>query len=150
MSNDLNVSDEEWARRQIAAGGPPLDSERMYPQEIVFLERAQKRGEIMEWIPTGKDGVPRNDFKWISRNGIPAELKSPAGTKYKNIAKRISDAVATAKEHGVTKNVFVVDFGDAKIPDKLIRQLSRYNENHANKITELWIWDSAGLRQLKL
>ena len=58
----------------------------------------------------------------------------------------------SARKQGVTKNVFVIDYGDTPLPDKLVYQLSLYNKRHESlqHIKELWIRDSKGLRQITL
>lgn len=158
LKNEKNVTDSEWEQRQINAGGPSPDVEKMYPQEIVFLERVKARGEVIEWIPKGSDGVSRNDFKWLNHGGVYAELKSPASVKYAAVSKRIRDAVQAGQSaiaRGTTtipKDHFVIDFGEGlRIPDKLRYQLSLYNIRHPKEtITELWIWDKEGLFEIEL
>ena len=109
----------------------------------------QKLGEEYEWIPKSHDGKPSNDFHWLSHE-CDAELKSPAGLKYRNVAQRINDAVVGGVEQGVVKDVFVLDFGSTKLPDKFVNQLSLYNARHESHIKELWVFDSEGFHQIVL
>ena len=53
-------------------------------------------------------------------------------------------------EQGVVKDVFVLDFGSTKLPDKFVNQLSLYNARHESHIKELWVFDSEGFHQIVL
>ena len=46
--------------------------------------------------------------------------------------------------------VFVLDFGDAKLPEKLMRRLETYNLAHERRIRELWVFDSEGFHRINL
>ena len=148
MKGEPKGTAESWYRRQLAVGVDP-SREILERHEIVFLEKFQKLGEEYEWIPKSHDGKPSNDFHWLSHE-CDAELKSPAGLKYRNVAQRINDAVVGGVEQGVVKDVFVLDFGSTKLPDKFVNQLSLYNARHESHIKELWVFDSEGFHQIVL
>ncbi|WP_246815485.1 VG15 protein [Alloscardovia sp. HMSC034E08] len=151
MRKESKGSFKSWQKRQILAG-VPVDVDRLYYHETVFLEKFKEIGQQFEWIPKSDSGDATNDFRWITHpNGETlAELKSVKTLKYKSTALRISDAVERAKNHGVVKDTFIIDYGDAKLPDKLIYQLSQYNKRHPQgNIKELWIWDFNGFQQIK-
>ena len=118
--------------------------------EIVFLERFAKLGETFKWISKSDVGKSTNDFLWES-HGTETELKTLSSTKYSAASRRISNAVTPAAEkHHVTKDVFILDYGETKLPDKLLYQLSMYNQRHESHIRELWVHDISGLHQIQL
>ena len=148
MKGETKGTAESWYRRQLAVGVDP-SREILERHEIVFLEKFQKLGEEYEWIPKSHDGKPSNDFHWLSHE-CDAELKSLAGLKYRNVADRINKAANGAAVQGVVKDVFVLDFGDAKLPEKLMRRLETYNLAHERRIRELWVFDSEGFHRINL
>lgn len=116
--------------------------------EIDFLERFEARGERARWIR--RDLVTRkstNDFYWETNNSIACELKSTSA-KYRSIRAHIQSAVISARDnHGVVKDVFVVDLGRRKLSDKLRKQLSLYNQRvQDGKIQRLFVMSDAGNR----
>ena len=149
MKGSTGVTDAEWYRRQERAGvSHSVDT--LYPHEIVFLERFIPLGNQADWIPKSKTGESTNDFHWINR-GVEAELKSLSGFKYSSAANRIADAVDRAVPHGVVKDIFVLDYGDSSVPEKLIYQLGLYNQRRTSShIKELWLMDGDGLHEITL
>lgn len=149
MKSQEKGTKQSWDERQQALGIPPW-IEVLECHETVFLERFSKLGEKYEWIPKSDDGQPTNDFHWLS-HGVDAELKSLASLQYNKASRRISDAVGDAAKKDVTKDVFVLDYGETKPPEKLLYQLSLYNRRHkSNHIKELWVFDDSGLHQIQL
>lgn len=149
MRGQQKGTKRSWDERQKRLGIPP-SIEVLECHEIVFLERFAKLGETFKWIPKSDVGKSTNDFLWKS-HGTETELKSLASTKYSAAARRISDAVTSAAEkHHVTKDVFMLDYGENKLPDKLLYQLSLYNQRHESRIRELWVFDISGLHQIHL
>lgn len=114
--------------------------------EIDFLERFEARGERARWIR--RDLVTRkstNDFYWETNNSIACELKSTS-TKYRTIRVHIQDAVINARDnHGVVKDVFVIDLGKRKLSGKLRKQLSLYNQRvQDGQIRHLFVMSDDG------
>jgi len=129
-----------------------LDPDGKFGQEILesheidFLERFEARGERARWIR--RDLVTRkstNDFYWETNNSIACELKSTS-TKYRTIRIHIQDAVINARDnHGVVKDVFVIDLGQRKLSSKLRKQLSLYNQRvQDGKIRRLFVMSDDG------
>lgn len=147
-----NVSDKEWVKRQKAVG-VDTKTDSLYPHEIVFLEKFKNAGNKFTWIPRDRYGKPTNDFIWENHSGgaVNAELKSLTSTKYATASSRISKAVRAAKKHGVVKDTFIIDYGDTKLKDKELYQLSSYNERNVNEqIKELWVWQNGTFGEIKL
>lgn len=150
MKGQKQDTPASWRQRQENVG-VSLSKGQLKYHEIVFLEKFKELGNSFDWITEGGD-KPKNDFIWKNHDNVEVELKSPHSTKYKSIADRISTSVSSARKQGVTKSVFVIDYGDTPLPDKLVYQLSLYNKRHESlqHIKELWIRDSKGLRQITL
>lgn len=147
-----NVSDKEWIKRQKAVG-VDTKTDSLYPHEIVFLEKFKNAGNKFTWIPRDRYGNPTNDFIWENHSGgaVNAELKSLTSTKYATASNRISKAVVFAKKHGVVKDIFIIDYGNKKLKDKELYQLSLYNERNVNApIKELWVWQNGTFAEIKL
>lgn len=116
--------------------------------EIDFLERFEAKGERAKWIR--RDLVTRkstNDFYWETNNSIACELKSTS-TKYRTIRIHIQDAVIKARDnHGVVKDVFVIDLGKRKLSSKLRKHLSLYNQRvQDGQIRRLFVMSDDGAR----
>lgn len=114
--------------------------------EIDFLERFEARGERARWIR--RDQIHRqstNDFYWETNGDLVCELKSTSA-KYKQIKSLIQQAVLKARDnHGVVKDVFVIDLGPRKLSDKLRRQLGQYNDRvEDGRIRRLFVMHSGG------
>lgn len=149
MRGQQKGTKQSWDDRQKRLGIQP-SIEVLECHEIVFLERFAKLGETFKWIPKSDVGKSTNDFLWES-HGTETELKTLSSTKYSAASRRISNAVTSAAEkHHVTKDVFILDYGETKLPDKLLYQLSMYNQRHESHIRELWVLDISGLHQIQL
>lgn len=148
MRGETKGTRASWIARQEKAG-VPIAEETLELHEIVFLERFKEAGQHYQWIKKSSVGESTNDFHWEDRH-TDAELKSMATLKYGRIADRISDAVRKAHTHGVTKDVFIIDLGETKIPAKLETQLAGYNQKRKETIRELWVMDASGLHQIQL
>ncbi|MDO5677134.1 MAG: hypothetical protein Q4G35_06460 [Propionibacteriaceae bacterium] len=110
------------------------------------MERLLGRSESLVWIP--KDpSRPTHDFLWVNHGSARTEMKTPRSYRYESIRGRIHDAVKSAKQHGITKDVFLIDLGDEKLLPALRSQLARYNQDRQRyQIRELWIMSADGRR----
>lgn len=153
MKGESKGTVASWIARQEAVG-VPQSVERLERHEIVFCEKFKHDGHDFQWIPKSDQSKHNstNDFIWVDHGNTPTELKSLQTTKYHAAASRISDAVNKAKNNGVVKDTFILDYGNSSLPEKLYRQLSRYNIVHdaSRQIKELWVYDSLGLHQINL
>ena len=128
------------------APGGKFGQEILESHEIDFLERFEARGERARWIRRDtRSYTSTNDFTWLTNGEIVCELKSTTA-KYSSIKSRIQDAVLKARDnHGVVKDVFVIDLGPRRLTDKLRTQLSRYNANIKDgHIRRLYVMSSDG------
>ena len=144
-----SVDDNEWIKRKRAVGVDPA-TDILYPQETVFLEKFEKLGNHIKWIPRDtKNASATNDFLWLEENE-ECELKSMSRADYGKIADRISRAVKSAKQnHGIVKDCFIIDIGNVKTSKKLINQLSNYNSREW-KIRRLFVMDGNGFKEIPL
>lgn len=135
------------------APAPGLTQEVLESHEIDFLERFEARGERARWIRKDPGRRSTNDFVWLTRGETVCELKCTA-TKYSSIRGHIQKAVLSARDnHGVVKDVFVIDLGPYRLSEKLRRQLSRYNANVKDgRIRRLFVMsgDGAQLEEINL
>lgn len=108
-------------------------------KELDFLDRIEKKGHLVRWIPKSKDGLPTNDFIWLTLDDELCELKSPKA-KRSTIIGAIRDAVRDAAKQDVTKDCFVIDLGKRRLGPTLERQLRGYNEaRETYHIRRLWV-----------
>lgn len=108
-------------------------------KELDFLDRIEKKGHLVRWIPKSKDGLPTNDFVWLTQDDELCELKSPKA-KRSTIIGAIRDAVRDAAKQDVTKDCFVIDLGKRRLGPTLERQLRGYNEaRETYHIRRLWV-----------
>lgn len=109
-------------------------------EELDFLDRIEKKGHLVRWIPKSKDGLPTNDFVWLTQDDELCELKSPKKAKRSTIIGAIRDAVRDAAKQDVTKDCFVIDLGKRRLGPTLERQLRGYNEaRETYHIRRLWV-----------
>lgn len=109
-------------------------------EELDFLERIEKKGHLVRWIPKSKDGLPTNDFVWLTQDDELCELKSPKKAKRSTIIGAIRDAVRDAAKQDVTKDCFVIDLGKRRLGPTLERHLRGYNEaRETYHIRRLWV-----------
>ena len=94
---------------------------------------------------TRGDEPSTNDFYWLTNDGLECVLKSTRA-KYKSIKAHIQGAVLGARDnHGVIKDVFVIDLGTHKVSDKLRQQLAQYNQRvQDGKMRCLFVMSSDG------
>ncbi len=117
--------------------------------EIDFLEKFESLDELAEWIPRaplipGEGRKPTNDFVWPGLGDEICELKSTEASK-RSIFRRIKGSVKSALDSNVTKDFFVVDFGERKLSPKLRKQLATYNvDKDIYQIRRLWIMSENG------
>ena len=108
-------------------------------EELDFLDRIEKKGHLVRWIPKSKDGLPTNDFVWLTQDDELCELKSPKA-KRSTIFSAIKDAVRDAKKQDVTKDCFVIDLGKHRLSPKLEARLRGYNAAREDyHIRRLWV-----------
>lgn len=108
-------------------------------KELDFLDRIEKKGHLVRWIPKSKDGLPTNDFVWLTQDDELCELKSPKA-KRSTIFGAIKDAVRDAKKQDVTKDCFVIDLGKHRLSPKLEARLRGYNAAREDyHIRRLWV-----------
>ena len=143
-----SLSKKAWDTRQKKLG-IPLACDVLEMHEIVFLERFKALGNHFEWIPKATDGTPTNDFLWVERYA-EFELKSMETLKYSSASDRIKRATEKAARKGVIKDSFIIDYGEFAAPEKLLRQLKKYNRVHRENIQQLFIFDSSGLKKIEL
>ena len=109
-------------------------------EELDFLDRIEKKGHLVRWIPKSKDGLPTNDFVWLTQDDELCELKSPKKAKRSTIIGAIRDAVRDAAKQDVTKDCFVIDLGKRRLGPTLERHLRGYNEaRETYHIRRLWV-----------
>ena len=109
-------------------------------RELDFLDRIEKKGHLVRWIPKSKDGLPTNDFIWLTLDDELCELKSPKKAKRSTIIGAIRDAVRDAKKQDVTKDCFVIDLGKRRLRPDLEAQLRGYNAAREDyHIRRLWV-----------
>lgn len=135
-SNEWHKDEVLWKVRQYALE-TNTHGEQLHPWEVRFVERMEARGEKLEWIPRDPDGKPTNDFKWISKGNMLADVKSTKA-KYSSIKKRITYAVVNSEKADppVVKDSFVIDIGKRNLGDKLLHQLNEYNAKSAKGMIE--------------
>ena len=133
-----------WKDRQDAL---PLDfkGDRIEPHEVLAYERLQRLGEDVDPIKRSL-ATPRNDFVWLSRDSRLVEMKS-SKARYLTIMGRIHVAVKEARKHGIVKDVFLIDIGEAELTEELAGELSRYNLDRSRyAIRELYVMSGDGAR----
>lgn len=109
-------------------------------KELDFLDRIEKKGHLVRWIPKSKNGLPTNDFIWLTLDDELCELKSPKKAKRSTIIGAIRDAVRDAKKQDVTKDCFVIDLGKRRLRPDLEAQLRGYNAAREDyHIRRLWV-----------
>ena len=109
-------------------------------EELDFLDRIEKKGHLVRWIPKSKDGLPTNDFVWLTQDDELCELKSPKKAKRSTIIGAIRDAVRDAAKQDVTKDCFVIDLGKRRLRPDLEAHLRGYNEaRETYHIRRLWV-----------
>jgi hypothetical protein len=119
---------------------------------VLFYERFTDAGHQVRLIPKSTNRKPTNDFRWLSHDGIEVEVKRPANPSYASSKQLVQRAVERArKNHGFTKDRFILDFGE-HVLDELVRtQLGEYNSrNPLNQIRELWVWSRGALVPIAL
>ncbi len=152
--------EERWRRQQALSSDMSdldardgLDREVLESHELDFIERFEARGERVQWIRRDRaGGKPTNDFTWTTNGGQACELKSTTD-KYSTISKRIRTAAVNAAKQGVNKDVFIIDLGTRRLPDKLRHQLGRYNVNSGRgRIRALYVMhdDGAAFEEIRL
>lgn len=148
MKGQASISKKGWDARQKKLG-IPISHDVLEMHEIVFLERFSSLGNHYQWIPKDRNGKPTNDFYW-EEQAADFELKSMSTLKYRSVADRIKRATSKASSQQVVKDSFIIDCGDADIPDKLLRQLARYNQGHEIKIQRLFILNQGKITEINL
>lgn len=136
-----------WAKRQ-ARLKSDTSGEFLAVHEIEFLEKFEALGHKVQWIPSRREeGVPTNDFMWVSQKELVCELKT-TGAKYSTIKSRIQKAVINARENkkkSVVKDVFIIDIGGQKLRDPLRKQLVSYNKKvKKGTIRKLFVLSNRG------
>ena len=108
-------------------------------KELDFLDRIEKKGHLVRWIPKSKNGLPTNDFVWLTQDDELCELKSPKA-KRSTIFGAIKDAVRDAAKQDVTKDCFAIDLGKRRLSPELEARLRGYNEaRETYHIRRLWV-----------
>lgn len=132
----------------VDTGGDDLDE-----REVQFVETfVGQLDQRIEWIPKDRSpggALPTPDFRWINAGNVEVELKSIDRVKYASARNQIVKAIKRALLHGVTKDHFLLDFGERPVPDKVLDQLSRYNQrNPAHPVRRLWVLAGGVLREI--
>lgn len=128
-----------------------LEDQMLEPDEVTFLERFEALGHRAKWIPRakyipGKGRKPTSDFIWLDNGNEITEQKSTSST-YKKIKGRIQGNVEAATKQGIVKDVYIIDIGQAKLRDKVRRQLSEYNIRvQSGYIRKLFIMSENGTK----
>lgn len=149
-SSDEWLKDLDYWQEQQSKLKSELNGERLYPWEIAFLDRFEALGEHVEWIPKSDDGTPTNDFIWITKNGVQAEVKSSKAA-YKTVKRTIQHTVKEGLKKGVAKDTFVIDLGLHRLTGKLRSNLSNYNSSiETGHIKTLYVMHTDGARLEKL
>lgn len=153
MKGVASADSSVWDKRQKAIG-IPADVDVLEMHEIVFMEKFKALGQHFEWIPKDEKGrTPTTDFLWIEKSS-QIELKGVRRIRYSSIAGQISKAVSKAannKYKSTIKDSFLIDLGENKVPEKLIRQLERYNINNPEAtIKKLWVYSCGEIIQILL
>lgn len=122
-----------------------LPREVLESHELDFLERFEARGERVRWVRKDPHRRSTNDFVWVTYNELVCELKATKD-KYSSIKSHIQRSVTSARDnHGVVKDVFVIDLGPFRLSDKLRRQLGNYNANvEDGRIRRLFVLSGNG------
>lgn len=122
-----------------------LPREVLESHELDFLERFEARGERVRWVRKDPRRRSTNDFVWVTYNELVCELKATKD-KYSSIKSHIQRAVTSARDnHGVVKDIFVIDLGPFRLSDKLRRQLGNYNANvEDGRIRRLFVLSGNG------
>ncbi|MDO4612691.1 MAG: hypothetical protein Q4B10_01295 [Actinomycetaceae bacterium] len=135
---------------ELAHAGGELEVLELH--KIDTIERLEALRHKVRWIPKSDEGVPTNDFQWMSRDDQKWELNSTKA-RYATIADRISRAVSSAAQHGLIKDNFLIDIGFSRLSPKLRSQLIRYNQRRSGQtIRELAVLSEGGehLEMIKL
>ena len=124
------------------SGIPPNDP--LYLHEIEFVRKFEAARHRVRWIPRAESRISTNDFVWLTGSGEVSELKC-VKDKYSSIQERIRSAVIKARQHNVTKDVFVIDIGIRKLSPRLRNQLSKYNVRaERGTIRQLYVMSANG------
>lgn len=131
----------QWQARQDALPFSTAGA-TMKPHEIEFAEKFIADGHsILRWLPQGlkdDDGrvLAESDFEWSA--GKFVELKRSAN------AQTIKDYVKKNLARG--KRVFMIDFGDARPPQRVLGNLAKFTPKDPTPF-ELWgYWNGALVR----
>lgn len=135
-----------WLRRQ---GALPVNfkGDILKAHEVEFVERFLDAGEELSWI-ANDPARATSDFLW---NGDAFELKSTKA-RYETIHGRIVSAASRAmKNHGVVKEHFLIDLGDAQLNDELHRALAGFNDGRRlYRLVSLWVMAGGELEEILL
>ncbi|GAA1642609.1 hypothetical protein GCM10009700_31780 [Brevibacterium sanguinis] len=138
-----------WSRRQ-AQLDVDTRGERLEPHEVRFLERFTVENRV-RWIPKDQDTrKPTSDFEWLNAGGMKVELKSTQ-PKYQSVKNHILRSVSKAQAAGVVKENFIIDLGDRRLSEKLLKQLALYNlRTPSARISRLWVMSRGELVEVDL
>jgi len=133
-----------WRLRQTALGlntyGAILEPDEIVLYEKLGLIYGCPIHEVVDIIPRDKTMKPTNDFLWLTRGGIPTEIKSPTVGDYEHAERLIWKAVTKAAKQDVIKDTFIVNYGVQALADGTLELLAAYNNNHSTgNIEELWV-----------
>lgn len=130
-------------------------NERMYIEELQFLQDFEALGHTARWIPHAEElnsqggALPSNDFAWEGTEEL-WELKTPERPLKKNIYRLIRTAVAGANKANVVKENFVIYLLDWEVSDQLRKAISEYNQsNPNNKVSRVLIMHKGVLEEIK-
>ena len=118
----------------------------VFPARAGMSPAGRHRADPGHGFPRTRGDEPStNDFYWLTNDGLECVLKSTRA-KYKSIKAHIQGAVLGARDnHGVIKDVFVIDLGTHKVSDKLRQQLAQYNQRvQDGKMRCLFVMSSDG------
>ncbi|MDR1851523.1 MAG: hypothetical protein LBR21_02555 [Propionibacteriaceae bacterium] len=154
--HSMSTSERNWWQSRQEALGLNFHGDTPSPREIYALEDLQRLepntplSSRVEWIPQNGVNTATHDFRWLERGGLLVEMKTMVA-KYGSIAAEIAASVTSAANHGVQKDVFLIDIGDKTLSGKLADQLSQYNlRRPASRIKQLFVFSKADLVEIKL
>jgi hypothetical protein len=126
----------------INSGGDYLE-----PHERAFVNRMVKNGESLEWISKSTEQKPTNDFIW---NDEEWELKNTSPDYY-GIRGRIMKTVYKALKSNFTKDRFIIDIGENRITNELLKEVANYNLNTPDySVKEIKIFGNGEMKDVEI
>lgn len=157
--SDKEAWDVYWKERQEKLS-IDLKGDDLKPIEVISLEHLSKTNpsvplsQRIDWIPRSKEMKPTNDFYWLEMGSIPTELKSfepDSKVDYGSIVDKITPAVSRAIKQNVIKENFIIDIGERRLRDGVLKKLENFNKvRTTNLLKRLFILSNAKLQEVNL